>query len=241
MRRRLLMSCLALALLGLSGAMAQSEAANPCTLSFRVMCFAKRMQMSPMAAESGDWAPEMPELFYFTGGKYEPVNFEVGRLSKPIPYSGAERLTFFTSRVLPDGKTAYDPAFAVQLKPGWTDALVFAVPDLGGSGRFAAVAADASSSSLPPGHIAVYNLSQFDIVFKAEEDIYTMAPLASVDLDISGIKNNLLSIALAIKNREEFKLVYRRRWSMRPDARGIYLLYPSPKREDRWFADRIPL
>ncbi len=240
MRTRLVITCLAIALLGLVRVMAQTEA-YPCNLSFKVMCFAKRMQMSPMAAEFENWAPEMPELFYRNGSQYEPVNFQVGRLSPSIPYSGAEKLTFYTSRLSPEGETLYEPAFTVQLKASWSEALVFAVPDLGGSGRFAALAADASSDSLPPGTIAVYNLSPLDIVFKAEDSIYNLGPLKSVDLDISGIKNNLLPIALAIKDREEFKLVYRRRWSMRPDARGIYLLYPSPKREDRWFADRIPL
>lgn len=210
-----------------------------CKLEFRVMGFAKRAQMSPLASESTTWAPEFPQLFYLTNNEYHEVEFEIGNLSKTYPYRGTTQLTFFTRETAPSGETLFSPAFSVELDSTWSDVLVVAVPKLSGTGRFVSIAAGVSIEEIPPGTIRVYNLSDLTIVFRAQDNIFEMSPLASAIVNIRNIKKNIIPIALAIKDNEELKLVYRRRWSIRPDARGIYFLYLLGERQDRWFADRI--
>lgn len=219
---------------------AQSSGRNACNLTFRVNVFSARGQLPPEASPR-DSGSGLPVFYYRTGGEYHEVETTPGRLTGSLPYQGAPALTFYLRQENADGAPLYRPAFHVELGSDWQDALVLLIPPGSAQERFKAFAINNSPSNLKPGEILVYNLTAEDLVMNANDRILPLAPFTPSKINIDSISNNTLSVALALKDRDAYELVYQRKWKMRPTLRGIYFLYTLDGDNRRWFMKNIIL
>jgi len=131
--------------------------------------------------------------------------------------------------------------FSVVLPKEWEEALIVLLPNYNNEREWTALAVNTSETNLPAGTIRVYNLSPRNVVLNANNEIFTLESLKPVEIDISGIERNLLPVALALKEDSAFELVYRRRWSMRSNIRGIYFLFTLNEDFRRWYLKSIIL
>ncbi|WPJ95167.1 hypothetical protein SH580_17230 [Coraliomargarita algicola] len=211
-------------------------------LEFKTMVFAAQSQRSARAAEDdGPLIPELPDLYYYDGSNHILVEFLVNQMSSNYVYSGDEAFDFFTQEVNAEGELEYRRAFRVNVNGSWRSALVVMLPTTDAERPFKLFAVDTSPENLATGTIKVFNLSNEPVVLNADGEIYPLYSMGAVELDISGIEKNRLPVALALKEDEGFKLVYRRVWSMRSSVRGIYFIYTLNDDLRHWYMRNIIL
>ena len=98
---------------------------------------------------------------------------------------------------------------------------------------------DTSIENLKNGVIKVFNLSSEAVVLNADGAVYPLNAKEGVDVDIHHIEKNRLKVALALKEDDGFKLVYRRIWSMHSSVRGVYFIYTLNGDLRHWYMRNI--
>ncbi|WOO41019.1 hypothetical protein [Rubellicoccus peritrichatus] len=221
---------------------ARADAVDAVTeLSFQTLLFGAGAQQSAEANDKKAIAPDLPDLFYFDGKEYRSIEYPVSGLSDSHTYSGSLEMKFFTRSLGKDGQWLYHPVFSVQLQKSWRNAVVVILSRSDGMQGLVAFAVNTTPESFEAGTIKVLNLSERNVILNASNEVFPLYPLKPVEINISDIKNNVLSVALALKEDSEYKLVYRRKWSMRPTIRGIYFLYTLGQDSRRWYMKNIVL
>lgn len=97
---------------------------------------------------------------------------------------------------------------------------------------------DTSIENLKNGVIKVFTLSPEAVALKADGAVYPLNSKERVDVDIHRIEKNRLKVALALKEDDGFKLVYRR---MRSSVRGVYFIYTLNGDLRHWYMRNIIL
>lgn len=221
---------------------AQSEReASARPLEFRTLLFAAGVQQSAQASDQKAIAPDLPELYYFDGSEYRTVAYSHSGRSVAYPYMGPEEMKFFVRSTGAEGEWVYRPVFDVEVSKDWAEALIVLLPKYNREESWAAFAVNTTAEDFRSGTIRIYNLSPRNVILNANEKIFPLETLKPVEVDISGIERNLLPVALALKGDSEFELVYRRRWSMRNNIRGVYFLFTLNEDYRRWYMKNIIL
>ena len=210
-------------------------------LLFRTWLFAAGTQQSAESADQQEIAPELPDLFYYDEGEYRPVDCSLSGVSEPYRFLGGSALRFFVRTLGSGGEWIYEEVLNAEVGRSWTNALIVLLPEYNRRGGLKVFAVNTTPEDFEPGSIRVYNLSPREVVLNANKEIYPLYPMDPVAIDISGIEKNLLPVALALKEDEEFQLVYRRRWSLRPNIRGVYFLFTLNGDLRRWYMRNIIL
>ncbi|WP_269538670.1 hypothetical protein [Cerasicoccus fimbriatus] len=238
--RKLLCACvLAAWLLPAAPLLAQAKA-NQCAVDFQIMVFSARKQIASGALNKMDRPTELPDLYYRGAEGYEPLDISHTTLSPSYAYAGATQFTLYARQVR-DEEFVYTPVFNVQFGADWKQAIVLLITNSVGEQKSRAVAINTTRENVPTGSILVYNLSVKDLVLNAGKDIYNLPPLIPATVSVANIQNNTLPVQLALKDNDEYKLVYRRKWRMQPDVSGVYFLFTLNDDDRRWFMRNVIL
>ncbi len=183
---------------------------------------------------------ELPELFYRGADGYTALDINPTTLSKPYDYAGPTQFDLYTQRLTDDG-AVYTPVISVNFGSAWKQAIVVLVADSLGEQKSRAFAINTSTSNVPVGTILIYNLSLKELVLNAGTDVYSLPPLEPASVPIGNIQNNTLPVQLALKDNDDYKLVYRRKWRMQPEVSGVYFLFTLNDDDRRWFMRNVIL
>ncbi|MGE9295821.1 MAG: hypothetical protein ACQKBV_06000 [Puniceicoccales bacterium] len=236
---RIIQSVFIALLLMLGGPLA-AQSPSTCSLDFKVMLFTARTQLSAGAIAKQNLTDELPDLYYQGPEGYAHIDLQRNQMTAPYPYTGTPELTLYLRKVV-DEKPVYQPAFNVEFGLEWTSAIIVLISPEVGQQNTRVFAVNTSSENIPEGNIVVYNLSPQSLVMNANEEIYPLDPLSPVQVPIASIKNNVLPVALALKDNDGYELVYRRKWSMRPTISGVYFLFALNDDYRRWYMKNIIL
>lgn len=212
-----------------------------CDLDFRINVFSPTLQYAASDVQRAGEDEDFPDFYYYSDGEYQLAAFQTNKFSKPYAYRGETPLTFYNKTVDGEGNSVYQAAFAVNLNPAWTSALILVIPSKSDPSDFSAFAFDTSSQNLQAGNIRIYNLSTRAVVLNANGENHQLSPLKFANVNITGIERNILPVALALKEDEDYELVYRRKWSMRNNTRGLYFLYTMNEDAKHWYVHKLIL
>lgn len=222
---------------------AQGEEEIVANISFHTMLFFAGGQFSVEDEREGREPPkpELPPLYYYSGGAYHPVDFRVQDVQGPWQYSGPPTLTFHRRERAADGTYRYPRYMEVPFSPEWGKVMVMGMPQAGYNESMKTIAIRTSDQNLPEGRIRVYNLSPKTIVIRIIDERAVLNQYDHMDVDIRNIKNYSVPVAIALKDKEDYKLVYKKVWAVFPKSRSVYLLFSKDKDFRRWLAHSVPL
>ncbi len=223
------------------GQLAQAQGVqDACSVEFQVMVFSARKQVSSGTLANARPAHELPDLYFIGADGYEPIAINQTTLSPTYAYSGPTQFSLYARRDSEDGPI-YTPVINVNFGREWERSIIVVTTASVGEQKSRAIAINTSEQNVPAGTILVYNLSMEELVLKAGGEIYNLRPLAPVSVPVSGIKNLTLPVQLALKDDDDYKLVYRRKWRMQPDVSGVYFLFTLSDNDRRWFMRNVIL
>lgn len=150
-------------------------------------------------------------------------------------YTGPTPLVFYTEETDANGEIQKIPQLNVSINKGAKRVIIIVLPPNNQSSEFRAHTIDISPQTMPEGSVKVVNFSRNQLATKLSINNFALEPLGEKILTYEQTKADDRRFRVAINRDEKWKVVYSSSLKIRPDERGLIVIYPQGKRWRRIF------
>ncbi|MBC2593841.1 hypothetical protein H5P28_06165 [Ruficoccus amylovorans] len=177
------------------------------------------------------------EYYYFSSGRYEPVQINANELSAPIRYQGNSEFVLYIRQPAKDPQLAdtYLPSLRCRLPEGGSGSYILVGLEKIRGPKSMLKALPIGSGNFPEGSVLAYNLGgrTLQVAFGSKR-LTTIEPDHFALLQAPNGQSLRFQVMAAIGENNNYKLVYRRTWPIRKKGNLLCLFFPTNAEMTRW-------